>query len=278
MRWVERINFWTDWCKKIGKKVMDDTIDTNNILRNSLALEVIKEIPEGIPYKILLPEIIEVSNSSTRQLYISKEQKEFPFFQTVLKNPSVVNENLRFEFWVNERKFVFEQIINETSYSFKQIEGEELLVKSSKGTVKMTEFLHEHSPEVSFIQNDGTVIVVQENLQTVIKPKSGMDLPQGSFTDIDWKKFKVDIKSESQGRGRKTDSIQYATIHKIVDQASDIIFDDDGAGEIADVVSVKIDSQNHKVKFHLYHCTSLALNLIIFTTSVVAILVALERG
>jgi superfamily II DNA or RNA helicase len=254
MRWVERIKFWTDWCQKIGKKVLDDTINTNNILNNSLALEVIKKFPEGVPYKISMPEIIEVSNSSYRQLYISKEQKEFPFFQTVLKNPGVVNKNLRFEFWINERKFVFEQIINETSYSFKQIEGEELLVKSSNGTVKMTEYLYKYSPEVSFIQNDGTIIVVQENLQTVIKPKSGTELPQDSITAIDWNEFKVDIKSESQGRGRKTDSIQYATIHKIVDQTSDIIFDDDGAGEIADVVSVKIDTQNQKVIFHLYHC------------------------
>ncbi|MCA1063724.1 DEAD/DEAH box helicase family protein [Rossellomorea sp. AcN35-11] len=254
MRWVERIKFWTDWCQKVGKKIMDENINTNNILSNSLALEVIRKFPKGIPYKILLPEIIEVSNSSNRQLYISKEQKDFPFFQTVLKNPSIVNDNLRFELWINERKFVFEQIINETSYNFKQIEGEELLVKSSKGTVKITEFLHEQSPEVSFIQNDGTVVVVQENLQTVIKPKSGIELPQGSFIDIDWQKLKVNIKSESQGRGRKTDSIQYATIHKIVDQESDIIFDDDGAGEIADVVSVKIDDKNQKVIFHLYHC------------------------
>ncbi|MEC0276176.1 DEAD/DEAH box helicase [Peribacillus frigoritolerans] len=254
MRWVERINFWTDWCQKIGNKVLDDTINTNNILNNSLALEVINEFPEGIPYKISMPETIEVSNSSAKQLYISKEQKAFPFFQTDLKNPSLVNENLRFEFWINERKFIFEQIINETSYSFKQIEGEELIVKSGNSTVKMTDYLYEYSPEVSFIQGDGTIVVVQENLMTVIKPKSDIELPLDSFFAIDWDEFGVDIKSESQGRGRKADSIQYATIHNIVDQTSDIIFDDDGSGEIADVVSVKIDKVNSKVLFHLYHC------------------------
>jgi len=254
MRWVERIKFWTDWCQKIGKKVLDNSINTNNILNNSLALEVITEFPEGVPYKISMPEMIEVSNSSSKLLYISKEQKTFPFFQTMLKNPRLVNGNLRFEFWINERKFIFEEIINETSYSFNQIEGEELLVKLGNGTVTMTDYLYEHSPEVSFIQSDGTIIVVQENLQTVIKPKSGMEIPQDSFIAIDWTEFKVDIKSESQGRGRKADSIQYATIHNIVDQKSDIIFDDDGAGEIADVVSIKIDSRNQKIIFHLYHC------------------------
>ncbi|WP_458117434.1 DEAD/DEAH box helicase [Bacillus sp. PK6-026] len=254
MRWVERIKFWTDWCQKIGKKVLDNSINTNNILNNSLALEVITEFPKVVPYKISMPEMIEVSSSFSKLLYISKEQKTFPFFQTMLKNPRLVNGNLRFEFWINERKFIFEEIINETSYSFNQIEGEELLVKLGNGTVKMTDYLYEHSPEVSFIQSDGTIIVVQENLQTVIKPKSGMEIPQDSFIAIDWTEFKVDIKSESQGRGRKADSIQYATIHNIVDQKSDIIFDDDGAGEIADVVSIKIDSRNQKIIFHLYHC------------------------
>lgn len=254
MRWVERINFWTGWCQNIGKKVLDDTIDTNNILNNSLALEVIKEFPEGIPYKILLPETIEISNSSTKQLYLSKEQKAFPFFQTDVKNPSLVNGNLRFEFWINERKFIFEQIINESTYSFKQIEGEELRVKSGNKTVKMTDYLYEYSPEISFIQSDGTIVVVQENLKTVIKPKSGIDLPLDSLFAINWGILGVNIKCESQGRERKTDSIQYATIHNIVDQTSDIIFDDDGSGEIADVVSVKIDIEHRKVVFHLYHC------------------------
>lgn len=254
MRWVEQIHFWTGWCQNIGKKVLDETINTNNILNNSLTLEVINEFPEGVPYKILFPEVIETSNSHIKQLYLSKEQKSFPFFQTVLKNPSLVNGNLRFEFWINERIFIFEQIINETTYSFKQIEGEVLSVKTGNKTVKMTDYLYENSPEISFIQSDGTINVVQENLKILIKPKSGIELPLDSLFAIDWNGLGVNIKSESQGRKRKTDSIQYATIHNIVDNTSNIIFDDDGSGEIADIVSVKIDMEHRKVVFHLYHC------------------------
>ncbi|MCM3128876.1 hypothetical protein ACFQ3J_09495 [Paenibacillus provencensis] len=118
----------------------------------------------------------------------------------------------------------------------------------------MTDFLYEFSPEISFIQCDGTVIVVQENLKTVIKPKSGIKLSSDVLKAVNWPDLGVNIKSESQGRGRKIDSIQYATIHNIVDQSSDIIFDDDGSGEIADIVSVKIDMQHKKIVFHLYHC------------------------
>jgi len=254
MRWVERINFWTDWCQDIGRKVLNDTIDTNHILDNSLTLEVIKEFPDGTPYKILLPEIIEASHSSTKQLYISKEQKTFSFFQTDLKNPRLINKNLYFEFWINERKITFEQIITDTSYRFKQIDGEDIKVKYGNKIIGMTDYFYKYSPEISFIQSDGTIIVVQENLKTVIKPKRGIELPSSSFFIIDWNRLGVNIKSESQGRRRKSDTIQYATIHNIVDQTSDIIFDDDGSGEIADVISVKINMEHHEVVFHLYHC------------------------
>ncbi|WP_374718037.1 DEAD/DEAH box helicase [Neobacillus sp.] len=255
MRWVERVNFWRTWCQNIGKMVLDDTINTNIILKNSLTLEEIIEFPEGVPYKILLPEEIETSNSKTKLLYLPKEQREYSFFEIALKNPYLVDKyHLNFEIWINDRKFLFEQIINENSYSFRQIKGENLKVKLGNKTINITEFLYENSPEISFIQDDGTIIVVQENLKTVLKPKSNLELSSESLIAIDWEKLGVDIKSESQGIERKTDSIQYATIHNIVDQTSDLIFDDDDAGEIADIISIKINREEQKILFKLYHC------------------------
>lgn len=231
------------------KKVLDDTIDTNSILDNSLTLEVIQDFPEGVPYKILLPETIETSNSHTKQLYITKEEKVYPFYQSELSNPSLVDGNLRFEFLINERKFIFEQIINDSSYSFKQIEGDKLIVKLGKKSVQMIDFLYEYSPEISFIQHDGTVVVVQENLKTVIKPKSGIKLSSDVLIAVDWPALGVNIKSESQGRGRKIDSIQYATIHNIVDQSSDIIFDDDGSGKLLILFLLKLICSIRKLDF-----------------------------
>ncbi|MBC2067886.1 DEAD/DEAH box helicase family protein [Listeria booriae] len=254
MRWIERISFWTEWCQKISKKVLDDSIDTSAVLENSLVLEDIKEFPEGVPYKISLPEVLEVSNSHAKQLYLAKEDKLFPFFQTDVRNPKLINGKIRFDFWINARKFAFEQIIDGNKYYFKQIKGEELKVKSGTQTVSMSEYLYKHSPEISFIQADGTTVVVQENLKTVIKPKNKLELSTSVIHSIDWDVLGVNIKSESQGKGRKPDSIQYATIHNIVDQSSDVIFDDDGSGEIADIVSIKIDEELRRVSFHLYHC------------------------
>ena len=42
-------------------------------------------------------------------------------------------------------------------------------------------------------------------------------------------------------------------IQKLKEQNFDIIFDDDNAGEIADVIAIKVDDVNKKVKVELFH-------------------------
>lgn len=44
MRWVESLNFWVDWCQKMGQKILDTNIDTSMILENSLTSEVVIRI------------------------------------------------------------------------------------------------------------------------------------------------------------------------------------------------------------------------------------------
>lgn len=52
MRWVASIQFWREWCQKIGTQVLDDSIETDSILENSSISEEIEKFPSGIPYKI----------------------------------------------------------------------------------------------------------------------------------------------------------------------------------------------------------------------------------
>lgn len=122
-------------------------------------------------------------------------------------------------------------------------------------------FLKNNPPEISFINENGHIIVVEENLKIEIKPKGDIGIESLDIICVDWVEMNVDIKSESQGKSRNKHSIQYATIHNIVDQSSDIIFDDDGPGEIADVVGIKIDLEKRTIIIHLYHCKFSERNL-----------------
>lgn len=254
MRWVEQIDFWREWCVNIGEIILDNTIDTNHILENSLTMNVIKEFPGGVPYKMILPEQIEVSNTITKKIHIPKEEKLYPFFQSDLRKPKIVNGNLQFELWVNTRKFTFEQTIVNNSFVFRQLSGQDIHVRQNNTNVEMSVFLKENPPEVSFINSNGNIIIVEGNFEIIIKPKKDLKLSSINLFPINWEKMGVDIKVESQGLTKKKNSIQYATIHNIIDQKSDIIFDDDGSGEIADIVAIKVDEEKREILINLYHC------------------------
>lgn len=254
MRWVEKLNFWITWCQSISERVLDTTINTSEILNNSLTMEPITEFPKGVPYKIHFPEKIVTYNSEAKALYIEKEEKEYPFYQTELRHPEMIEGNLRFQFWINDRKYEYEQIINDKGFSYKQITGNRLFVKDRKGLIILEEYFKVNSPEITFIDEDGNLIIVQENFKILVNQKRNLQFPRESLVKIDWEKYNVDITKESQGRDRKIDTIQYATINNLVDQDATIIFDDDGSGEIADIVTIKQNVESKNIEISFYHC------------------------
>lgn len=75
------------------------------------------------------------------------------------------------------------------------------------------------------------------------------------LTPIDW--TGVNIRKESQGVNRVAGTVQYRVIDLLKNDPSyEVIFDDDGAGEAADVVAVRVQSEAERsfIEVELYHC------------------------
>jgi hypothetical protein len=72
-----------------------------------------------------------------------------------------------------------------------------------------------------------------------------------------WNWEGVNIRRESQGKLKHNDSIQYRVIERLKSSELgidyDLIIDDDGSNEVADVVALKLLSGN-KLLVHLFHC------------------------
>lgn len=85
-------------------------------------------------------------------------------------------------------------------------------------------------------------------LNMIIK---NLDLMILKLTSLDWSG--INITSESQGIEKKSNSIQYKMISEIKKQKFyDVIFDDDGSGELADIVCIKQNKESMTI--HLFHC------------------------
>lgn len=69
-----------------------------------------------------------------------------------------------------------------------------------------------------------------------------------------WDWSGVDIKKESQKAHKASDTVQFRVIERILASGTnwDVVFDDDDAGEVADVVALKMEG--NRLIVHLYHC------------------------
>jgi hypothetical protein len=79
-----------------------------------------------------------------------------------------------------------------------------------------------------------------------------MPFDPGRVDAWDW--TGTDIRKESQGLGRETDSVQYRVIQELkrADPAYDIVVDDDASYEAADVIALRVDGE--QLLIHLFHC------------------------
>ncbi|MFH4276381.1 hypothetical protein WAJ11_22455, partial [Acinetobacter baumannii] len=68
------------------------------------------------------------------------------------------------------------------------------------------------------------------------------------LNQINWT---VDITKESMGKARTRNTVQFQTLSMIQDQF-EIIINDDGSGEIADLVALR--QENNEIILSLYHC------------------------
>lgn len=75
--------------------------------------------------------------------------------------------------------------------------------------------------------------------------------PKENLID-NWDWTNVDISKEAQGvLPKEIDSIQYKVLEKLKSEDFDIIYDDDGSGEIADIITIKL--YDDKIKIKMYH-------------------------
>lgn len=248
-KWVETIDYWMAWCDRQADKILNSGIDTSDVLRGALIPEEISARPSVIPYRIDFPPEIETDWKG--KVTVKTKLVESKLFLMDI-GLSTFDETTALSFFVGNDTFKeeFTLEIDKSGYSIIHKGGSLISICFSRGKeILLKDFFKEYPPTIWFV--DGSSL--EGNLLVKLK----MTHPATFSADriIPWNWTGIDIRKESQGTGRLTDSIQYKLISEL--KASNdyiLIFDDDGAGEVADVVAVKEDVPNNKLLFELYHC------------------------
>lgn len=248
-----RVDQFAAWCKNIGSKIDDPEIDPEQVLRGTLIPTLIDSRPMAVPVGVDWPaEILDLVESATtisfgatinqHLTYVSIEPRYYtdsgPIVLRVSCDQREVQIRLNFIGRGKSADFAF------------VYEG------SGRATIKrgaeqdLCDFLTEYPPTIWFADGsrlDGNVLI-QLRTDTALYSRDRL-------VTLDW--TNTDLTQESQREERRSQTVQFRMIEHVKAEARhEILFDDDGKGEAADIVGISLDSLTlpKLITVDLYHC------------------------
>jgi len=239
----------TEWCKRIGDVVEDDTIDPNIVLQHTLAIEKISEPPDVMP--ILAdwdPSMYEYADERF-QFDFNGDIFDLSNIELNIQDPGAA-AHLRFSMDTEEHSVLFELQLGtnaetqEKIFKIVKISEHECIVSWGNRAAAIADFFQELTPTISFA--DGSQLFQNRYVQLKLAPStlSLEHIISDEWTGVDMSRESQDIEPYIQ------DSIQYYFINRIRNDFQ-IIYDDDGKGEIADIIG--INDSDGAIDVHLFH-------------------------
>ncbi|MES2545514.1 MAG: DEAD/DEAH box helicase family protein [Bacteroidota bacterium] len=237
----------TNWCESIGKKLVDPNIDPNEVL-DTLEPIIIKERPNSIPYFIDWNPLYYKEIDKRYSLKISGILYDLLDCELQLKNPSESGD-IMFDLITLKDIISFKLIVDEDGFKIEKNSSLEVLIirGNSEPYSLLSHFNGDYVPQIGFIENS----MLLGNRYIKFKEEI-LDFPKEDIIPFDW--AGIDLGKESMGFDENNlieDSIQYKLYQSLQKENWDIIFNDDDSGEMADLVTLR--NETDKVYLNLYH-------------------------
>lgn len=248
-KWVETIDFWKEWCDDIIEKIDDNSINTTDILKSALVPVVIEKRPLKIPISIEFPIEIELNEYEKYSIQIGILEYELCDVELKVKDCLNLEENIKFTLNTPDKKdYLFELEIKKDRYRILNKSGKKIQLLKNECTIdNLDSYFYENPPLIYFDDQSS----LEGNLFTELKDKIPECFDKSKVLRWNW--MGVDITKESQTKNKISDSIQYRVIEELKKKSEyNVIFNDDGSGEIADIITIK--ECNNIVSIEFYHC------------------------
>jgi len=244
---VRDLTDWTDWCQDIGASVTNPGISGDNVFRGAMRPRLINKRPSVPPVAIHWPESLIMQFEERMQISFDGAATSFAECDIELIDNNIQGP-LKFRVKDDGHAAIFEVVFAENGARYPQREGPKANLQSGGNDRPLTELFADDPPQIDF--GDGSLLIYSH---LYALPDGAVVAPYDPDKIETWDWSTTNIRRESQGPERHADSIQRLVIERLLDDDGiDIIFDDDGAGEIADVVAISIGES--LVSVTLWHC------------------------
>ncbi len=236
---------WVKWAKTIGTVITDDLISVESVMAGFIIPVAATERPDLVALGIEWPYNLIGNTSETRQVEVDGIAHPLLDLDIALTNWDSIGP-IPFEVRSDDWSVGYEMTFGTNGPETHAV-GRDATIQLAKGAVPLGEFLTDAGLTVFFekeavLSPDGYLI--QPNRE---RARFASDL----LEPIDWSG--VDIAKESQGPTRDQDSVQFRVVETLDAETDwELIIDDDGRGELADVVCVRRDTRTLHIL--LAHC------------------------
>ncbi len=248
-RVAEDVTEWLLWCKHIGTKLSSTGSSVQSILRTVLRPEELNARPSLVPVVIEWPDVLLERSEDVTQIELGGNKTSLLDCDILLTDHNDSGP-LSFSIVAGEKSADYIVVFRDSSVHYVRTKGYSATLIQSRKRKPIEEYLGAHPPIIRFTNGaflDGRWLLTPSDTWS----------PFDRNRIINWDWRGTNIKSESQGISKNADSVQW----RVIDETRrapfgveySVIFDDDGSGEIADVVAIAL-IDDRKLIVHLFHC------------------------
>jgi superfamily II DNA or RNA helicase len=245
---VRDLSDWVEWCADIGEAVNDPDITTDSVFKSAMRPRQISVRPAVPPVAIHWPESLLTQIEDRIEICFGDQAVPFVECDIELSDHDRAGP-LRFAVTSDVHVVEFEIVFAEGGARYPQRLGPKTSIKVGGKVKSLSESFGEDSPQIDF--GDGSLLIYS-HLYALPNDVAIEPYPPERIEVWDWSK--TNIRAEAQGPEKRVDSVQRHVIDTLLadGEAYDLVFDDDGAGEIADVVTLRVTEGLVQVTLH--HC------------------------
>ncbi len=235
---------WMEWCKVIGAKLQDSSILPDGILRRLVQPTKLASMPDKHAVAINWPEaVLHVEDDRVDLVF---DDVSVPFYDCDIRILSQIpGAEIVMRVGGDDRFVDVTMTIDGAGAHYAPTAASG--VRIGKKTIDLVTWFKDDPPHIYFA--DGNMLLASELLK----------LPEDHAPPFDPDRLVVrewsgvNIKKESQGRNKDVTSIQRRVIDDLLQNGGfDVVFDDDGSGESADVVAIR--KEGDVIRVAMFHC------------------------
>lgn len=246
------ITFWRDWCYHVAEKIFDDKIDQAKLISDFLKPVELKDRHPSVPLTVEWGE--KITTTDEDNITVMMGRFEYNLYEIGIEIEEYIDSGpISISIQSENEKSIYKLNYDSGKCIYELTRGPQVKLKKYSGAFILFEEYMESDP-VMILYADGSY---SYNHFLVSPPPVGAFFDQARLKAIDWSG--VDFKSESQGKERKKDSVQFRIAELIKHDDYEIIFDDDASYEAADIIAIQHES-SEKIKIHLIHCKFASAN------------------